>query len=131
MTVVVVVAWPRSRPGEGELNIICWAGYCEDGTGHPGHRLGDSVRAGDRLPDQRLVEDTSDQMVDLMRDQVSTTVSRPRGATARLVRGGDVDPVNVDLVPNYETISTISRISPTTRSTGPTTGSRTAVELNC
>ena len=31
-------------------------------------------------------------------------VSASGNATARLVEGGDVGPVNVDLVPNYETV---------------------------
>jgi len=50
------------------------------------------------------VGDTSDQMVDLMRTGQYDGVSASGNATARLVDGGDVAPVNVDLVPNYKTI---------------------------
>ena len=39
--------------GEGELNLIIWAGYAEDGSSLPGVRLGHSVRRGNRLPGQR------------------------------------------------------------------------------
>ena len=39
--------------GEGELNLIIWAGYAEDGSAVPGLRLGDAVRGGDRLHRQR------------------------------------------------------------------------------
>ena len=35
--------------GEGELNLVIWAGYAEDGSADPGVRLGDAVRGGDRL----------------------------------------------------------------------------------
>jgi putative spermidine/putrescine transport system substrate-binding protein len=47
---------------------------------------------------------TSDEMVQLMRTGQYDGVSASGNATARLVAGGDVDPVNVDLVPNYKTI---------------------------
>ena len=50
------------------------------------------------------VADTSDQMIDLMRTGQYDGVSASGNATARLVEGGDVSPVNVDLVPNYKTI---------------------------
>ncbi len=43
-------------------------------------------------------------MVQLMRTGQYDGVSASGNATARLVDGDDVDPVNVDLVPNYETI---------------------------
>ena len=48
--------------------------------------------------------DTSDEMVDLMRTGQYDGVSASGNATAKLVDGGDVAPVNTDLVPNYETI---------------------------
>ena len=39
--------------GEGELNLIAWAGYAEDGSNDTSRRLGDAVRAADRLQGQR------------------------------------------------------------------------------
>ena len=50
------------------------------------------------------VAGTSDEMVQLMRTGQYDGVSASGNATARLVDGGDVAPVNVDLVPNYKTI---------------------------
>src|SRR6185503_9903380 len=47
---------------------------------------------------------TSSEMVQLMRSGQYDGVSASGNATARLVAGGDVDPVNVSLVPNYKTI---------------------------
>ena len=43
-------------------------------------------------------------MVQLMRTGEYDGVSASGNATARLFEGGDVDPVNVDLVPNYKTV---------------------------
>ncbi len=39
--------------GEGEVEVVAWAGYVEDGVNDPGRRLGDALRGGDRLPGQR------------------------------------------------------------------------------
>ena len=91
--------------GEGELNLVNWAGYVEDGRLRPEVRLGDAVREADRLPGQRTRSaGTSDEMVQLMRTGQYDGVSASGNATARLVDGGDVDPVNVDLVPNYKDV---------------------------
>src|SRR5215211_4524270 len=43
-------------------------------------------------------------MVDLMRTGEYDGVSASGNASLRLVEGGDVDPVNTDLVPNYKTV---------------------------
>ncbi len=47
------------------------------------------------------VGNTSDEMVQLMRTGQYDGVSASGDATLRLIDGGDVDPVNTDLVPNY------------------------------
>jgi putative spermidine/putrescine transport system substrate-binding protein len=47
---------------------------------------------------------TSDEMVDLMKTGQYDGVSASGNATARLVAAGQVDPVNVELVPNYKTV---------------------------
>ena len=39
--------------GEGEVNILAWPGYAEDGSTDPAVRLGDAVRGEDRLQGQR------------------------------------------------------------------------------
>ena len=50
------------------------------------------------------IGNTSDEMVTLMRTGSYDGVSASGDATLRLIAGGDVDPVNVDLVPNYKDI---------------------------
>jgi putative spermidine/putrescine transport system substrate-binding protein len=90
--------------GEGQLNIICWAGYCEDGSITKGVDWVTPFEQQTGCQVNVKVGDTSDQMVDLMRSGQYDGVSASGNATARLVEGGDVAPVNTDLVPNYKTI---------------------------
>jgi putative spermidine/putrescine transport system substrate-binding protein len=90
--------------GEGQLNIICWAGYCEDGSTDPQYDWVTPFEKETGCQTNVTIGGTSDEMVKLMRQGGYDGVSASGNATARLVEGGDVNPVNVDLVPNYETI---------------------------
>jgi putative spermidine/putrescine transport system substrate-binding protein len=83
--------------GEGEVNLISWGGYVEPAWSKPFEQ-----KTGCKVNNK--VAGTSDEMVTLMRSGQYDGVSASGNATARLVDGGDVDPVNVDLVPNYKTI---------------------------
>jgi putative spermidine/putrescine transport system substrate-binding protein len=91
--------------GEGELNIIAWAGYAEDGSNdksvdwvHPFEKsTGCAVNV--------KVGNTSDEMVTLMKTGQYDGVSASGDATLRLIYSGDVAPVNTSLVPNYATVA--------------------------
>ncbi len=83
--------------GEGQVNLISWAGYVEPAWTKPFEQ-----KTGCKVNNK--VGGTSDEMVQLMRTGEYDGVSASGNATARLFEGGDVDPVNVDLVPNYKTI---------------------------
>jgi putative spermidine/putrescine transport system substrate-binding protein len=83
--------------GEGELNLISWAGYVEKEWVKPFEE-----KTGCKVHDK--VAGTSDEMVQLMRTGEYDGVSASGNATARLVEGGNVAPVNVSLVPNYKTV---------------------------
>lgn len=83
--------------GEGALSLISWAGYVEPEWVKPFEE-----KTGCKVSDK--VAGTSDEMVQLMRTGQYDGVSASGNATARLVDGGDVAPVNVSLVPNYKTI---------------------------
>ncbi len=91
-------------PGEGELNIICWAGYCEDGSTDPAVDWVSDFEQETGCQVNVKLGNTSDEMVTLMRTGQYDGVSASGDATLRLVEGGDVDPVNTDLVPNYADI---------------------------
>ena len=83
--------------GEGQVNLISWAGYVEPEWTKPFEQ-----KTGCKVNNK--VGGTSDEMVQLMRTGEYDGVSASGNATARLFEGGDVDPVNVDLVPNYKTV---------------------------
>ena len=83
--------------GEGEVDLISWAGYVEPPWTKPFEEKTD-CKVNDK------VAGTSDEMVNLMRTGEYDGVSASGNATARLFEGGDVAPVNTDLVPNYKTV---------------------------
>ena len=87
----------RSARARAQLNLISWAGYVEPEWTKPFEQ-----KTGCKVNNK--VAGTSDEMVQLMRTGQYDGVSASGNASARLVDGGDVDPVNVDLVPNYKTI---------------------------
>jgi putative spermidine/putrescine transport system substrate-binding protein len=83
--------------GEGQLNLVNWAGYVEPAWTKPFEQ-----KTGCKVNSK--IGGTSDEMVQLMRTGQYDGVSASGNASARLVDGGDVAPVNVNLVPNYKTI---------------------------
>jgi putative spermidine/putrescine transport system substrate-binding protein len=90
--------------GEGQLNIIAWAGYAEDGSTDP---KVDWVTPFEKQTGCQVnvkIGNTSDEMVTLMRTGNYDGVSASGDATLRLIAGGDVAPVNTDLVPNYKDV---------------------------
>jgi putative spermidine/putrescine transport system substrate-binding protein len=90
---------------EGELNLVNWAGYVEDGTDYgPKYDWVTPFEKQTGCNVSYKEAGTSDEMVKLMRTGQYDGVSASGNATARLVAGGDVAPVNVDLVPNYKDI---------------------------
>jgi putative spermidine/putrescine transport system substrate-binding protein len=89
---------------EGELNLIGWAGYAEDGSTDPKVDWVTDFEKETGCEVTFKVGGTSDEMVELMESGQYDGVSASGNATARLVAADLVDPVNVDLVPNYETV---------------------------
>jgi len=90
--------------GEGEVNLIAWAGYVEDGSTDPNVDWVTPFEKETGCQVNVKLGNTSDEMVTLMRTGEYDGVSASGDATLRLIEGGDVDPVNTDLVPNYEDV---------------------------
>src|SRR3954452_9090064 len=88
-------------PGEGKLSIVNWAGYAEDGSTDPKVDWVTPFEKQTGCQVSSKVADTSAEMVALMRTGQYDGVSASGDATLRLIAGGDVAPVNTDLVPNY------------------------------
>lgn len=79
---------------EGEVNIVAWSGFVEDGWVKPfEEQTGCTVN--------RRVAGTSDEMVTLMRTGEYDLVSASGDASLRLIVGGDVQPINQELIPNF------------------------------
>lgn len=91
--------------GEGELNLVAWAGYAEDGSNDPTANWVTPFEKETGCQVNVKLGNTSDEMVQLMRTGQYDGVSASGDATLRLIYAGDVAPVDTSLVPNYETIS--------------------------
>jgi putative spermidine/putrescine transport system substrate-binding protein len=90
--------------GEGEVDLIAWGGYVEDGSTDPKVDWVSDFEKDTGCNVNVKIGNTSDEMVTLMRTGKYDGVSASGDATLRLIAGGDVDPVNTDLVPNYKDV---------------------------
>jgi len=79
---------------EGELNIVNWSGFVEPAWT-------DEFTATTGCKVNPRVAGTSDEMVTLMRTGQYDIVSASGDAALRLIVGGDVQPLNIDLIPNF------------------------------
>ncbi len=86
---------------EGELNLVAWAGYVEDGSTDPKVDWVTDFEEESGCEVNVKIGNTSDEMVQLMRTGQYDGVSASGDATGRLYEGGDVVPVNTELIPNY------------------------------
>jgi putative spermidine/putrescine transport system substrate-binding protein len=86
---------------EGALNVLAWAGYAEDGSNDPKVDWVTPFEKSTGCQVNVKVFNTSDEAVTLMKTGEYDTVSASGDASLRLIAGGDVEPVNLDLVPNY------------------------------
>jgi putative spermidine/putrescine transport system substrate-binding protein len=86
---------------EGEVNLIAWAGYVEDGSDDPkvDWVSGFEKRTGCQVHARTAA--SSDEMVKLMKTGQYDAVSASGDASLRLIASGDAAPVNTRLVPNY------------------------------
>ncbi len=80
---------------------IAWAGYVEDGSTDPKVDWVSDFEKQTGCEVNVKIGNTSDEMVQLMRTGEYDGVSASGDASLRLIEGGDVAPVNTDLVANY------------------------------
>jgi len=93
--------------GEGALNLVAWAGYVVGGTGGEQVEGYDWVTPFETATGCKVnvkVGVDSGNMVQLMKTGEYDGVSASGDATLRLIAGGDVSPVNFDLIPNYKDV---------------------------
>ncbi|MEV5971400.1 ABC transporter substrate-binding protein [Streptomyces sp. NPDC051921] len=86
---------------EGQVNLIAWAGYVEDGSNDPAVDwvTGFEKQTGCQVKAKTAA--TSDEMVALMKTGEYDAVSASGDASLRLIASGDAAPVNTALVPHY------------------------------
>jgi putative spermidine/putrescine transport system substrate-binding protein len=87
--------------GEGAVNIVAWAGYVENGSTDPNVDWVTDFEKETGCKVNVKNGSTSDDMVALMKTGEYDVVSASGDASLRLIYGGDVAPVNTDLIPNY------------------------------
>jgi putative spermidine/putrescine transport system substrate-binding protein len=90
--------------GEGALDIIAWAGYIERGETDPAFDWVTEFEAETGCLVNVKTAATSDEMVALMNEGVFDLVTASGDASLRLVYGGRVQPINLDLIPSYSTV---------------------------
>ena len=86
---------------EGEVNILAWPGYAEDGTTDPAVDWVTPFEEASGCQANIKYFATSDEAVQLMKTGEYDIVSASGDASLRLIAAGDVEPVNTDLIPNY------------------------------
>ena len=98
--------------GEGQVNIVAWAGYVENGSNDPNYNWVSDFEKETGCKVNVKIGASSDEMVALMKTGEYDVVSASGDASLRLIYGGDVAPVNTDLVPNYADIFSNLKMQP-------------------
>ena len=98
--------------GEGELSIVAWAGYIERGETDPAFDWVTGFEEATGCMVEVKTANTSDEMVALMNEGGFDLVTASGDASLRLIAGGRVQPVNVELVPSWGTVDPRLRDAP-------------------
>lgn len=90
--------------GEGEVDIVAWAGYIERGDSDKAYDwvTGFEKETGCKVNVKTAA--TSDEMVTLMNQGGFDLVTASGDASLRLIAGGKVQPINTDLIKSWSTV---------------------------
>ena len=91
-------------PGEGAVSIVAWAGYIERGETDPNYDWVTEFESETGCEVSVKVAGTSDEMVALMTQGGFDLVTASGDASNRLIAGGTVQEINVDLIPSWSTV---------------------------
>lgn len=89
---------------EGQLNVLAWPGYAENGQNDAKVNWVTPFEQQTGCKVNVKPFGTSDEAVTLMKTGQYDVVSASGDASLRLVASGDVEPINTALVPNYNDI---------------------------
>jgi putative spermidine/putrescine transport system substrate-binding protein len=90
--------------GEGQVDIIAWAGYIERGETMAEFDWVTDFEAATGCKVNVKVAATSDEMVALMNEGGFDLVTASGDASNRLISGGKVQEINVDLIPSWNSV---------------------------
>jgi putative spermidine/putrescine transport system substrate-binding protein len=90
--------------GEGQVDIVAWPGYIERGDTDAAYDWVTDFEAATACKVNIKTANTSDEMVALMNEGGFDLVTASGDASLRLIAGGRVQPVNVDLIPSWGTV---------------------------
>ena len=91
-------------PGEGQVDIVAWAGYIERGETDKKFDWVTKFEEATGCKVNVKTANTSDEMVALMNEGGFDLVTASGDASLRLIAGKRVQPVNIDLVPSWSTV---------------------------
>jgi putative spermidine/putrescine transport system substrate-binding protein len=89
---------------EGELRIVAWPGYIERGETMAEFNWVTSFEEATGCMVRVQTANTSDEMVALMNEGGFDLVTASGDASLRLVAGQRVQPINLDLIPSWDTV---------------------------
>ncbi|MGB9140840.1 MAG: ABC transporter substrate-binding protein [Aestuariivirga sp.] len=91
-------------PGEGQVNIVAWAGYIESGATDKSYDWVTDFEKATSCKVNVKTAGTSDEMVALMNEGGFDLVTASGDASLRLIAGKRVQPINTDLIPSWKTV---------------------------
>jgi putative spermidine/putrescine transport system substrate-binding protein len=99
-------AAPAANPNalEGEVDIVAWAGYVERGESDKSYDWVTQFEQDTGCKVNVKVAGTSDEMVSLMTQGGYDLVTASGDASLRLIRGGTVQPIDIERVAGYDTV---------------------------
>jgi len=90
--------------GEGEVSIVAWAGYIERGETDPNYDWVTNFEKESGCKVSVKVAATSDEMVALMNEGGFDLVTASGDASNRLISGGKVQEININLIPSWNKV---------------------------
>ncbi len=90
--------------GEGQLDIVAWPGYVESGASDKAYDWVTDFEKATSCKVNVKTAASSDEMVTLMNQGGFDLVTASGDASLRLVAGKKVQPINVDLIPNWKDV---------------------------
>ena len=91
-------------PGEGQVNIVAWPGYIERGETDKAFDWVTKFEEATGCMVNVKSANTSDEMVALMNEGGFDLVTASGDASLRMVAGKRIQPVNIDLIPSWNTV---------------------------